>query len=118
MKTFNAVEEEPKRLARALGSNVRMYRKLKGYQQNELAKILDVSPNYISQVESGKKYPSLKTIAAIAHVLDVAATDLLANDQLLDDVRALLDKYDSHVIQEIIKKITSKELHQTEHHLS
>lgn len=104
-----ALEQKPQKLAIALGDNMKLYRKQKGYQQNELADILGVSPNYISLIESGKKYPSLKTIAAIANALSVSVTDLLTNDHLIEDVRVLLKKYNRDRIIDSIEQLTGNE---------
>ena len=55
---------------------VRAYRSHRGMTQGELA-AAGVHPVYISQIETGKRTGSAKTLAAIAGALGVAVDDLI-----------------------------------------
>lgn len=65
----------PKRAAMALseifGRNVRLVRTQKGWTQEQLAFEADVKRSYISEIESGKRNPSLDVVEKIAKALDV-----------------------------------------------
>ena len=56
---------------------VRVYRSHRGMTQGELAAAAGVHPVYISQIETGKRTGSAKTLAAIAGALGVAVDDLI-----------------------------------------
>ena len=59
-----------------LGSNIRKYRKDKGYRQIDLATAMDLSEDYICRVENGLKYLSLKRLFQLADILEVKVSDL------------------------------------------
>ena len=60
-----------KHAIRNLAKNLREYRLLRGFSQEELAYQTDTDRTYISDIERGLRNPSLKTIAKLAHALDV-----------------------------------------------
>ena len=66
-------------LRRILGANVRRLRLEMGLTQVELAERLNVGQNYISDVETGKKSPLLKTLAEFAEILQVQPSELLTS---------------------------------------
>lgn len=63
--------------AKKLGDNIRRIRLEKGLTQIELSKKLKVDRSYVSNVEQGKKNPTLTTIEKIANVLRVSTDELL-----------------------------------------
>jgi len=65
--------------AKMLGVNIRKIREEKGMMQVDLCKKLEVDRAYISNVESGKKNPTLSTVEKIAKALNVPASELLKN---------------------------------------
>ncbi len=54
-----------------VGKNVRKYRKLRNLSQEKLSELVNVSTDYISLIELGKRVPSLKRLYKIAEILDV-----------------------------------------------
>ena len=58
-------------------------RKNKGLTQEELARVLYVSRTAISKWESGRGYPNIDSLKAIAAFFSVTVDDLLSSDQLL-----------------------------------
>jgi len=54
-----------------LGQNIAKYRKLKNMSQEKLAEIVDLSREYITRVENGQKYISLRKLFQIADTLEV-----------------------------------------------
>lgn len=63
--------------AKRFGENIRRIRLAKGMSQGDLCKKLEVDRAYMSNVESGKKNPTLATIERIANALDVSIEDLM-----------------------------------------
>lgn len=62
---------------RSIGRRIQSYREIVKMSQEELAEILDLSPNYISAIERGIKTPSLEVFVKIANALQVSADPLL-----------------------------------------
>ena len=56
---------------------IRVYRGYRGLTQKRLAETAGINPVYLSQIETGKRAGSLRTLAAIAEALGVGAGDLV-----------------------------------------
>ena len=54
----------------------KVYRNLRGLTQTQLAGAVNINADYLSQIETGKRTGSIKTLAAIANALNVAVDDL------------------------------------------
>lgn len=65
---------------KAIGRNIRAYRKAQHMSIEELAYRTDLSKNYMALVERGEKIPSLETFLIIVNALNVSS------DQILCDV--------------------------------
>ena len=63
--------------AKKLGDNIRRIRLAKDMTQGDLCRKLGLDRAYMSNVESGKKNPTLSTITNIAKALDVSVDELL-----------------------------------------
>lgn len=63
--------------AELFGRRLREIRKEQGLTQEALAESADLSGNYISDLELGRKVPSLTIIVRLSQALDVAVADLL-----------------------------------------
>lgn len=63
--------------AKKLGDNIRRIRLAKDLTQGDLCRKLGLDRAYMSNVESGKKNPTLSTITNIAKALDVSVDELL-----------------------------------------
>ena len=59
-----------------LGKNIKFYREEKHLSQNELAEIVDISREYLADVERGHKRISLKKLFAIVDALEINCADL------------------------------------------
>ena len=64
-------------ISKKLGANMKKVRTKKKLSQGALARLLDVDKGYISNIESGKKNPTLATIQRLADALGVSADELL-----------------------------------------
>ncbi len=56
---------------------IQKYRINKGFTQERLAEEVDLSPGYVSEIETGKKRASMKTLEKIAAVLGVPLVALM-----------------------------------------
>ena len=69
--------ENPADAPRALGPRLRAIRLGRGIGLRELARRLDLSPSSISQIETGKMQPSVRTLYAFAEELGVTVDEVL-----------------------------------------
>ncbi len=58
-------------LRKVVGSNVKYYRFLSGYTQEELAEKTDLSPRYISDIENAKGNIPIDTIELLSRALKI-----------------------------------------------
>ena len=79
-----------------LGPRIREQRVARGMSVVKLAKEVGVLPNYISQLESGDKIPSLDTFIRIANALSVTADELLC-DYLTSEFHVVESKLNTHL---------------------
>lgn len=64
----------------SIGKRIKHYRMDKKMSQEDLGKAVSVNSQHISNIESGRRYPSLELIVFIANALDVSADDLLTDN--------------------------------------
>ena len=69
-----------------LGKRISELRKLKGYSQDELAKVLEISRPSLTQIELGKRNVSVLELKKIADIFSVLMDELLSQDFLSDDI--------------------------------
>ena len=79
----------------------------------ELAELCDISPNYVGQIEIGRRFPSLKLIEKISHVLEVEPyrffiSETGENLNELDEMVKLLAKLPEKQRLEVINRISAK----------
>ncbi|WP_406640131.1 helix-turn-helix domain-containing protein [Amycolatopsis sp. WGS_07] len=70
-------EEAEQRIARRL----RELRLERGLTLDKVAAAADITPGYLSRVESGQRVPSLGTLVVLARVLDVSVADLAGSGE-------------------------------------
>ena len=62
-----------------IGKRIQQVRKERGLTQEQLSQMVDLSPNYLSNVETGVKTPKLETLIEIINALGCDANTLLAD---------------------------------------
>ena len=65
-----------------LGRNIKIYRKNKGFTQEELAELLNITPQAISKWESESGLPDVSMLIPLAQVLGVSTDALLGYDSI------------------------------------
>lgn len=63
--------------AKKLGDNLKRIRTEKGFSQTDIAKSLGVSRGFVSNIENGKRNPTLSTITRLASAVGVTTDELL-----------------------------------------
>ena len=74
---------EPDRIDKALGRKIRGLRRQKGLSRVQFAKLLNVTPSNVSQIESGQRARTVAQLRGIASALDLS-TDVFEIDELGD----------------------------------
>jgi transcriptional regulator with XRE-family HTH domain len=89
-----------------LSMNIKRYRSRLGLSQLTLASELDISPNFLSDIETGKKWVSPDTLARLANALHIEIYDLFKPQQFpADDITAIVSKYLDDVSLSIEKSV-------------
>jgi transcriptional regulator with XRE-family HTH domain len=87
-----------------MGKRIREYRSKTSKTQEKFAESIGLSAEYISQLETGVRSPSLETIVKIANALNVPV-DYLVSDSLIIDENEKINE-----ILVLLKGRTSEEL--------
>jgi len=76
---------------KTLGQRIRELREARDLSLRELAKALDISAAFLSDVELGRRHPSEKVLADIARILDTSVEELRRYDvrPLVEDFKRL-----------------------------
>ncbi|MDR0503718.1 MAG: helix-turn-helix transcriptional regulator [Treponema sp.] len=91
--------------------NLRKFRNSRGFSQMKLAELCDTSPNYIAEIEIGRRFPSLKLIEKIGDVLNVEPYRFFINDTIkftneIEEIINLLTKLPDQQRLKIINQIS------------
>jgi transcriptional regulator with XRE-family HTH domain len=83
-------------------TNIKRYRSYRRWTQAQLAEKLDISVNFLCDIENGKRWISPATMVKIACVLNIEPFELFKPaDTPLPSVSDLLSKYNDEVIQAV-----------------
>jgi len=63
-------------IRKILGENMKAYRAECGYSQAKLAELVNTAPNYIAQIENGKRFPTDTMLEKIAVALQRRSFEL------------------------------------------
>jgi transcriptional regulator with XRE-family HTH domain len=84
---------DEKHCHQVLSTNIKRYRGRLGMSQLKLALELDISPNFLSDVETGKKWMAFPTLVRMAGILRIEPYELLKPEEAIgDETYALLTK--------------------------
>lgn len=95
----------------SIGKNIRTYRRMRKWRQEDLAEKTGLSTNYIGMVERGEKIPALETFISIVNALGVSAdmilvdvldTGYIVKNSLLAEKLDKLSKEDRDKIYDVI----------------
>jgi transcriptional regulator with XRE-family HTH domain len=64
-----------------LSANIKRYRGLRGWSQVVLAEKLDLSTNFLADIETGKSWVSSLTLVKLANVLEIEVYELFRPDE-------------------------------------
>ncbi len=70
------------KLHELFGSNVKKFRHMNGLTQVKLAELCELSSNYIVEIETARKFPTIEVIETLARILKIEAYQLFFNEDL------------------------------------
>ena len=70
-----------KEVYKQIGKNIKKYRKLKGFTQQQLAEKINMGLNFTGKIEVAYTYPSIPTLILIANALDIKLVNLFEFDE-------------------------------------
>lgn len=75
-----------------MGEALRLLRIFNGYKSAELAKKLELSQSYVSELENGKKQPTIEVLDKYAKVFEMKKSTLMLFAESLEDEEIKNDK--------------------------
>jgi transcriptional regulator with XRE-family HTH domain len=88
-----------------IGTNFKHFRELSNLTQEDVAKALGINRNYISLVEKGSKYPTIKILFEAAELFKVSPDRLLnLSGYLLETLRQLVEAFGFEEVFSELKK--------------
>jgi transcriptional regulator with XRE-family HTH domain len=91
-----------------IGQSLRRLRQSSRITQDELAERSGLSKNYICQVESGRKSPSLNAISKLAACMGADVNDILSDHETIVRVREIINKSSVDSIVAELKHVLEK----------
>ncbi len=94
--------------SKQLGSYLQRIRKARGLTQEKLAELCDLTPEHISGIERGKRFPSIKTLFRLADILRFSLSEAFqfqTPKPLTKIERAI------HSLNRVLVKKSEKEIH-------
>jgi len=89
-------------LLKVLSGNIKLYRGRYKWTQAELAEKINISINFLSDIETGKKWASPTTLVKLAGVFNVRVYELLMPANILpDNVNNFMEKYTEDIISAV-----------------
>jgi len=83
-------------------TNIKRYRKYRQWTQAQFAEKLDISINFLSDIENGKKWFSPASMVKFANVLNIEPFELFKPaDTPAPAVSTLFSKYNDEVVQAV-----------------
>ncbi|MDR1143051.1 MAG: helix-turn-helix domain-containing protein [Spirochaetaceae bacterium] len=95
-----------------LSSNVRRLRRFREWSQAKLAEKIDVSVNFLADIETGKSWVSSLTLAKLANAFEIAVYELF-REPAKDETRDLLVRLVSDIsstLNQSLEKISRRYL--------
>lgn len=69
-----------------LGKNIKYYRKIRGYTQEELAEKIGISTEFIKSIENKNKPPRLENFVKICEILNIPSDFLLKDESKVSEI--------------------------------
>lgn len=99
-----------------IGFRIKENRQQKKITQEELAELIEISPGFMSLIETGRKRPSLDTLLAICRALEITLNEILTGNQIplvtdysseLSDIVKNCNEDEKRLLYAIIKAVSN-----------
>ena len=108
---------KPMDIKKLLGRKIKQYRILRGFSQEKLAELLNISQRTLSGIECGNNFLTSQTMDKILNVLNISPDELfyveyLKSDkeltaELISDIKSLKGE-DLQLVYKIVKAVIKK----------
>lgn len=107
------MDDEERKLADVLGTNLRTFRQARDLTQAGLAERAELSPHYVALLETARKLPTLKALNQLARALGTAPGELLGGGERepdawvseLGQLAASIPESSRALVREILRSI-------------
>jgi transcriptional regulator with XRE-family HTH domain len=105
---------EEAELRRILSANIKHHRGLRAWSQVQLAEKIDISTNFLADIETGKSWVSSLTLVKLANIFEIEVYELFRpgsspNDKTKDLIKSLVNDI-SVTLNQSLGKISKKYL--------
>ncbi|MFP3042424.1 helix-turn-helix domain-containing protein [Treponema primitia] len=91
-----------------LSLNIKRFRNSRNLSQADLAEKLDISVNFLSNIENGNKWISPQTLVKFASALNIEPFELFKPEAALPpDVSTVLNKYTDEAVAAVTKTLNN-----------
>jgi len=85
----------------SFGNAIKKARLEKKLTQEKLAELIDITPNHVKQLESGRRNPSMKVLNKLVYALNISLDSLYSNSndetqELKNKINLYLDRCNVH----------------------
>lgn len=88
-----------------IGANIKRLRRERGATQEYLAEAADISAVFVSQLENGKRVPSLETLCRIANALGAGLDELVYGENYTPEEAEELSAEEKALVRDIVQAI-------------
>ena len=97
-----------------IGERIKFWRQQRNLTQEQLAETVELTPGFISLIETGKKRASLETLLSLCCALNITLNDLLVGNQIIQEtdyntefseLTVKLNESERHLVFEITKAV-------------
>lgn len=97
-----------------IGKRIKEHRQRRNLTQEMLAELIEMSPGYMSLIETGRKKASLETLLSICRVLSITLNELLTGNQIpldtdynleIAELMSGCNEYERRIVYEIMKTV-------------
>ena len=81
------------RIKKLLGEKIKRIRKSRGFTQEQLAELIDITPRNMSRIEVGDSFVSAETLENILEALNVSADVLFSYNHIKDEKELIAEIY-------------------------
>jgi len=101
-------------LRRVLSTNIKHHRGLRRWSQAVLAEKIDISTNFLADIETGKSWISSSTLTKLANIFEIEVYELFRSqktpkDETKETIKSIMNDI-SVTIEHSLKQITIKYL--------